>query len=112
VRGAAPAPELGEPCLCAITRFEVLYSARSPKDFERIEERLDAFHELRVDAETVAIARTAQRELAARSVHRVPIPELLIASCAQQHSAAVLHHDRHYETLAKVLAFDPVRIAG
>jgi predicted nucleic acid-binding protein len=112
VRGVEPAAELGEPCLCAITRFEVLYGARSPEDFGRIEDQLDAFHELRIDAETVAIARTAQRELGARSVHRIPIPDLLIASCAQQHSAAVLHHDRHYDTLAKVLTFDPVRLPG
>jgi predicted nucleic acid-binding protein len=105
-------PALGEPCLCAITRFEVLYSARSPRAFQRLEEELDAFHELRMDAETIAIARSAQRELAARSRHRVPIPDLLIAACADQHQAAVLHLDRHYETLARVLTFTPVRLQG
>ena len=104
-------PALGEPCLCAITRFEMLYSARSPGSFEEIEEQLDSFRELRVDAETIAVARTAQRELAAESQHRVPIPDLLIAACAHQHQAAVLHLGRHYETLARVLAFTPVRLA-
>lgn len=104
-------PALGEPCLCAITRFEMLYSARSPESFEQIEEQLDSFRELRVDAETIAVARTAQRELAAESQHRIPIPDLLIAACAHQHQAAVLHLDRHYETLARVLAFTPVRLA-
>src|SRR5207237_1793683 len=103
------APALGEPCPCAITRFELLYSARSPRAFEQLEDELDAFHELRTDAETIAIARTAQRELAAKSQHRVAIPDLLIAACAQQHQAAVLHLDRHYETLARVLTFRPVR---
>ena len=103
-------PVLGEACLCAVTRFEVLYSARSPRAFERLEEELDAFHELRTDAETIAIARTAQRELATKSQHRVPIPDLLIAACAHQHQAAVLHLDRHYETLARVLNFTPVRL--
>jgi predicted nucleic acid-binding protein len=110
VRGAELDPGLGEPCLCAITRFEVLYSARSPRAFEELESELDALHELRVDAETVAAARTAQRELAAMSQHRVPIPDLLIAACAQQHQAAVLHVDRHYDTLARVLSFTPVRL--
>jgi hypothetical protein len=104
-------PALGEPCLCAITRFEMLYSARSPESFEQIEEQLDSFRELRVDAETIAVARTAQRELAAESQHRIPIPDLFIAACAHQHQAAVLHLDRHYETLARVLAFTPVRLA-
>lgn len=112
VRGADPDPALGELCLCAITRFEVLYSARSPHAFEQLEVELDALHELRTDAETVAIARTAQRALAATSQHRVPIPDLLIAACAQQHQAAVLHVDRHYETLACVLSFTSVRLEG
>ena len=62
------------------------------------------------DAETVAIAHAAQRELAAPSQHRVPIPALLIAACAQQRQAAVLHIDRHFETLAQVLSFTPVRL--
>jgi len=110
VRSGELDPALGEPCVCAITRFEVLYSARSPKSFEQLATELDALHELRTDSETIEIARTAQRELAASSHHRVPIPDLLIAACAQQHHAAVLHLDRHYDTLARVLAFTPVRL--
>jgi len=109
-RGAKVDPALGEPCLCAITRFEILYSARSPHAFEQLEDELDAFHELRTDAETIAIARTAQRALAATSQHRVPVADLLIAACAHQHQAAVLHVDRHYETLARVLSFTPLRL--
>jgi len=42
------------------------------------------------------------------SRQRVPIPNLLIAACAHQHQADVLHDDRHYETLANVLSFTPV----
>ena len=102
---------LGEPCLCAITRLEMLYSARSARAYEELEVELDAFHQLRVDAETIETALTAQRELAAQSQHRLPIPDLLIAACAQQHQAAVLHVDRHYEALARVLAFTPLRLA-
>lgn len=111
-RGARIDPALGEPCICAITRFEMLYSARSAAAFEELEAELDAFHELRTDAETVAIARTAQRELAASGRHRVPIPDLMIAACAHQHQAAVLHLDRHYETLADVLSFTSLRVDG
>jgi predicted nucleic acid-binding protein len=112
VRGDDLDRALGEPCLCPITRFEVLYSARSRRAFEQLETELDALHELRLDAETIAIARTGQRDLAAHSQHRVPIPDLLIAACAQQHQAAVLHLDRHYDTLARVLSFTPVRLEG
>ncbi|HEY5195430.1 MAG TPA: PIN domain-containing protein [Solirubrobacteraceae bacterium] len=100
--GVDPDDEL---CLCAVTRLELLYSARSPADYERLEADLAAFRDLRMDAETFATAATAQRELAATGHHRVAIPDLLIAACAQQHGADVVHVDRHFETLARVLAF-------
>lgn len=103
-------PSLGDPCLCALTKLEVLYSARSPADYGQLEAELEAMHELRIDVETLSIARTGQRELAAASNYRVPIPDLLIAACAHQHQAAVLHLHRHYETLARVLSFTPVRL--
>jgi predicted nucleic acid-binding protein len=101
----------GELCLCAITRMELLYSARSAADYERIGIALGEFRELRMDAETFAAAESAQRELADSGRHRVPIPDLLIAACAQQHGADVLHVDRHFDMLAEVLAFTPVRPA-
>jgi predicted nucleic acid-binding protein len=110
VHGAAALDHGGELCLCAITRLELLYSARSPSDYADLEADLEAFRELRIDAETLATAMGAQRELAARSQHRVAIPDLLVAACAQQHSADVLHRDRHYDVLASALAFEPIRV--
>ncbi|HXA53311.1 MAG TPA: PIN domain-containing protein [Solirubrobacteraceae bacterium] len=101
---------LGEICVCAITRLELLHSARSASDYTAIEERLALFRELRVDAETISTAVTAHRELGRKGRHRLPIPDLLIAACAQQHQAAVLHIDRHYDVLAEVLSFEPVRL--
>ena len=111
-RGPEIDDSLGEPCLCAITRLEMLYSARSPSAYMELDNELAGFDQLRIDGETIAIAQTAQRELAAQAQHRVPIPDLLIAACAQQHQAAVLHVDRHYDTLARVLTFTPIRLAG
>jgi hypothetical protein len=109
-RATSETLELGELCLCAVVRLEMLYSARSPSDYERIEQWLDAFRNLRIDAETIATALTAQRELGQRGRHRLPVPDLLIAACAQQHQASVLHVDRHYDTLAEVLDFEPIRL--
>jgi predicted nucleic acid-binding protein len=103
--------ELGEICLCAVVRLEMLYSARSAQEYQKIEESLAAFRDLRMDAETIATAASAHRELGQQGRHRVPIPDLLIAACAQQYQAEVLHVDRHYETLATVLAFKPLRLA-
>lgn len=98
-----------ELCLCAITRLETLFSARSEADCAALESSLDCFRNLRMDVHTFAIAATAQRELAATGEHRVPIPDLLLGACAQQHAADVLHVDRHLDTLAKVLGFRALR---
>lgn len=110
-RATSETLELGEVCVCAVVQIEMLYSARSPSDYTDIEERLAAFRDLRIDAETILTAVTAHRELGQKGRHRLPIPDLLIAACAQQHQAAVLHVDRHYDVLAEVLAFEPVRLA-
>lgn len=108
VRGVE-APADAELCLCVVTRLELLYSARTTRDYTALETDVAQFRDLRMDVETFATATCAQRDLAARGHHRVPIPDLLIASCAQQHGADVLHVDRHYDVLAKVLAFKPIR---
>ncbi|MEY2441014.1 MAG: hypothetical protein QOJ46_440, partial [bacterium] len=52
----------------------------------------------------------AQRELARTSRHRVPIPDLMIAACAQQNAADIVHVDRHFDVLASVLHFNSVRL--
>lgn len=110
VHGIETAELDGELCLCAVIRFELLYSARSPADYVTLEQDLALFRELRMDAETFMTAGTAQQELAREGRHRVPIPDLLIAACAQQHAAGVLHVDRQFDVLASVLHFSPVRL--
>jgi len=112
VRGQLDAGPEDELCLCAVTRLEVLHSARSRRDFQRLASDLGEFRDLRMDAETFATALGAQRELAANGHHRIPIPDLLIASCAQQHGADVVHVDRHYDTLTGLLMFRAVRAGG
>lgn len=108
VRGGLPQGD--ELCVCSVTRLEVLFSARSPVEYAAREEDLTEFRDLRMDVHTFAIAEGAQRELARSGQQRVPMPDVLIAACAQQHGAGVLHVDRHYDTLAGVLAFEPVRL--
>lgn len=110
VRGSLPTSAADELCVCAVTRLELLCSARSHEDYGRLEDDLALFRDLRMDAATFATALTAQRELAAVGHHRVAVPDLLIASCAQQHGAEVMHVDRHFETLARVLSFTPRRV--
>ena len=46
----------GEPCLCAITRLEILYSTVSPADYAAQHEALALFRDLRIDTQTIAAA--------------------------------------------------------
>jgi len=100
----------GEPCLCAITRLEILYSTTSPADYVAQQTALALFRDLRIDAQTIAAAESAQRELAARSQHRISLPDLILGACAQQHGADILHVDRHFDALATVLGFRSIRL--
>ncbi len=102
--------QAAELCLCDITRLEILHSARTFDDYEQVDGSLGLLRPLASNAETWAIARTAQRELARRGQHRVSLPDLLVAACAQQHGADVLHVDRHFDVLSAVLEFGSVRL--
>jgi predicted nucleic acid-binding protein len=110
VRGGTALLDYGELCMCAITRMEILYSARSALDFATLQSDLAAYRDLRIDHATIAAAESAQRELAARGAQRVSLPDLLIAACAQQHAADVLHVDRHYDTLAEIFGIRSIRL--
>ena len=99
-----------ELCMCAVTRMELLYSARSPAHFETLENDIALFRDLRMDAATFSTAASAQRELVATGRHRLPVPDLLLGACAQEHGADILHVDRHFDALASVLAFRAVRL--
>lgn len=100
----------GEPCLCAITRLEILFGATSAANYSEQHAAVSLFRDLRIDAQVVAAAESAQQELATRGQHRVSLPDLIIGACAQQHGADVLHVDRHFDLLADVYGFRSIRL--
>jgi predicted nucleic acid-binding protein len=110
VRGGPELLDYGDLCMCAITRMEILYSARSADDFATLADDLTAYRDLRIDHETIAAAESAQRELAVSGQHRISLPDLIIASCAQRYAADVLHVDRHFDVLAETFGFRSIRL--
>jgi predicted nucleic acid-binding protein len=96
-------------------RIEALHSARTAADFLASSEELDGLAQVRGDATTWLIAKRTQRELAEgrTASHRIPLPDLLVASVASQHHLAVPHYDSDYDLLAKhtSLEFESVWIA-
>ena len=109
LRGGAELLDYGELCMCAITRMEILYSARSAEGYAALQEDLAAYRDLRIDHATIGAAEAAQRELAAVGRHRISLPDLVIGACAQQHGADVLHVDRHFDVLAETFGFRSLR---
>jgi predicted nucleic acid-binding protein len=90
---------------CAYVRLEILYSARSARDYDRLSGELRALHQLPCGADQVERALEVQRALARRGGlhHRsVKIPDLLIAACAEAAAAVVWHYDEDFDRIAKI----------
>ena len=56
-----------------------------------------------LDDDVVDRALEVQAKLAQRSQHRaVPLPDLLVAACAEHAGLTVLHYDADYERIAEL----------
>jgi len=94
--------EAGELALTEPLLLEMRYSARDARDSALLAEELDAITLLALDGVAVSRALDAQGQLAALPgvSHRVKPVDLLVASVAERHDAAVLHYDADYDLLA------------
>jgi predicted nucleic acid-binding protein len=94
----------GTAATCPVVDLEVLFSAQSPVEYERMRYRRGrAYVALPVTPEVCARAADVQAKLASKSQHRgASIPDLLIAACAEVNGATVLHYDSDYDLIASV----------
>ena len=93
----------GEVATCGIVDLEVLYSARSRSNYRDTAESLRGLPRAPLDEPCVRRALEVQGMLAERSQHRaVPLPDLLIAACAELAGLVVLHYDPDFERIAKL----------
>ena len=92
----------GQVATCAIVDLEILYSARSLREYERVRAERNHLTSLNMTAEVTARALDSQHRLARRGQHRVPIPDLLIAATAHEYGLTILHYDRDYDRIAAV----------
>jgi predicted nucleic acid-binding protein len=93
----------GEVATCGIIDLEVLYSATSPSTYKALAEALRGMPRIPLKETAVERALEVQAKLAHRSQHRaVPLPDLLIAACAEHAGLTVLHYDADYERIAKL----------
>jgi predicted nucleic acid-binding protein len=91
----------GRIATCGIVDLELLYSAPSPAVYHELAEALQAMPRVPVTDSAVDRALEVQSLLADQSQHRsVPLPDLLIAACAEAAGLTVLHYDTDYERIA------------
>lgn len=93
----------GEIATCGVVDLELLYSARDRATYRALVEALRGMPRAPIDEAAVARALEVQAMLAERSQHRdVPLPDLLVAACAEQAGLAVLHYDADFERIAEL----------
>ncbi len=93
----------GEVATCGIVDLEVLYSAASRSGYRAAAASLRGMPRAPLGEACVERALEVQGMLAERSRHRaVPLPDLLIAACAEHAGLTVLHYDADYERIAKL----------
>lgn len=90
---------------CPQIRLEVLYSARSADDYEKLRAELLALHQLPCTAEHFERALAVQHLLAGRGGlhHRsVKIADLIIAASAEAAGATLWHYDEDFDRIAEI----------
>jgi predicted nucleic acid-binding protein len=93
----------GEIASCGIVDLELLYSARGRSTYGATAEALRGMPRVAVDDAVIERALEVQGMLADRSQHRaVPLPDLLVAACAESAGLAVLHYDADFERIAEL----------
>jgi predicted nucleic acid-binding protein len=102
--------EAGLLASCPVVALELLAAARDESEFAALSAALEALPQAPVSSAACRAALAASREL--RGSRRLPAADYLIAAAAAERGFGVLHEDRHFDTLAGVLAFPSVRLSG
>jgi predicted nucleic acid-binding protein len=100
--------------ICLPFLLEAGYSARASAEYGEMMDEFDLlFPRVEIAARMEERALLAQRELAARGHHRLAPIDVMIAACAHEVDAGVLHYDRDYDLIAEhtSLSFESIWLA-
>jgi predicted nucleic acid-binding protein len=84
---------------CLPFLLEAGYSARSSADHRAMLSDLDLLPSVPITPAVERLAVEAQAELARIGHHRLAPADVIIAACAHESGAGVLHYDRDYDVL-------------
>lgn len=98
--------DLSQRALLAVTaavEIEVLHSARTAAEADRLQHLLTGFDYLPCTDEVWDRAKHIQRQALFRGNHRaLSMADMLIAATAERHGVTVLHYDGDYDMIAAI----------
>jgi predicted nucleic acid-binding protein len=106
--------ERGDISWCWPVRYELMVHARDTDVIAALDGTLEGLRQIAVDGAVQRGVLAAMRELAgtgSHGAHRLPLADLTVAVAAQRSGIDILHHDRHFERLGKLLGVRPLWIA-
>lgn len=89
----------GDVATCLPFLLEAGYSARSAEHHRAILRDLGLYPRVEITPEVERLALQAQSDLARRGHHRLRPVDVMIAACAHEAGAGVLHYDKDYDVL-------------
>jgi len=93
----------GRLATCGLLDLEILYSARSHRDFVATRQELAGYPRLEVAQADFDRAVAVMEQLARRGQHRAAgLPDLLLAAVAERHAVTLLHYDAHFDLIGGV----------
>lgn len=100
-----PLQQAGHLAICGAVELEIMHSARSKGDAERIRDGLRGFDWLPTPDEVWDRAAEVQSLLVGAGNWRaLSVADRVIAAVAERHGATVLHYDGDYDMIAAVTA--------
>lgn len=102
----------GALAICGAVELEVLHSARSKEDADRIRDELRGFDWLPTPDEVWDRAAEVQALLIGKGNWRaLSVADLVIAATAERHRVTVLHYDRDFDMIADITGQPTVWVA-
>ena len=87
---------------CAVVEFEILWSTRSPAEFDEVRrDRRLSFEWLTIeDVDWHRVLDVQQQLWRTGSMRTVPLPDLLVAAVAERHRLTVLHYAADFDLIS------------
>lgn len=98
----------GKVATTSIIVLELLGGARTEKDFQELREDMEALQQLPIIKEVWHRSYKLSFELRRKGLN-IPATDIIIASTALHYNTLLLHHDRHFELIAR---HTPLQVKG